>query len=56
MTPLDLVLLLQLANAVQNAMTGPDTSFAGGIVAAATLLLLNVVISRLGKRRRPFRR
>ena len=26
MTPFDLVLLLLIANAVQNAMTGPDTS------------------------------
>ena len=45
MTPLDLVLLLLIANAVQNAMTGPDTSVAGGIVAAATLLIMNVVIT-----------
>jgi len=36
----DLVLLLVLANAVQNAMLGPDTSLAGGLVAAGTLLVL----------------
>ena len=47
MTPIDLVLLLLIANAVQNAMTGPDTSVIGGLVAAGTLLLLNVVFSRL---------
>ena len=51
MTPLDLTLLLLLANAVQNAMTGPDTSLAGGIVAAATLLLVNSLVNRLVKRR-----
>ena len=56
MTPLDLVLLLLLANAVQNAMTGPDTSVSGGIVAAATLLLVNSGVNRLGKRGRPVRR
>src|SRR5208283_4340121 len=38
MTPFDLVLLLLISNSVQNAMTGPDTSLAGGAVAAATLL------------------
>jgi uncharacterized membrane protein YcaP (DUF421 family) len=34
----DLVLLLIIANAVQNAMVGPDTSLAGGLVAAAVLI------------------
>jgi len=47
MTPFDLVLLLLIANAVQNAMTGPDTSVTGGLVAAATLLVVNAVMSRL---------
>lgn len=47
MTPLDLVLLLLIANAVQNAMTGPDTTISGGLVAAATLLLLNAIVTRI---------
>jgi uncharacterized membrane protein YcaP (DUF421 family) len=47
MTPFDLVLLLLIANAVQNAMTGPDTSVTGGIIAAATLLILNMIVTRL---------
>ena len=47
MTPFDLVLLLLLSNSVQNAMTGPDTSVLGGVVAAATLLLLNYLIAEL---------
>src|SRR6201985_1397099 len=53
MTPFDLTLLLLLSNSVQNAMTGPDTSLAGGAVAAATLLLLNYGIAYLagGNRR-----
>lgn len=38
MTPFDLVVLLLISNAVQNAMTGPDTSVGGGIVAAVTLI------------------
>jgi uncharacterized membrane protein YcaP (DUF421 family) len=55
MTPFDLVLLLLIANAVQNAMTGPDTSLTGGIVAAATLLIMNAIITLLVWRQRKFR-
>jgi uncharacterized membrane protein YcaP (DUF421 family) len=36
----DLVLLLVLANSVQNAMVGSDVSLVGGFAAAATLLIL----------------
>jgi uncharacterized membrane protein YcaP (DUF421 family) len=56
MTPFDLVLLLLIANAVQNAMTGPDTSLTGGLVAAATLLLMNAGVTRLVWRNRKLRR
>jgi uncharacterized membrane protein YcaP (DUF421 family) len=45
MTPFDFLLLLLLANAVQNAMTGPDTSLAGGMVAAGTLFVLNIIVA-----------
>src|SRR2546427_2188362 len=38
MSTFDLVLLLIIANAVQNAMVGPDTSLAGGLVAAGGLI------------------
>ena len=47
MTPFDLVLLLLISNAVQNAMTGPDTSVSGGIIAAVTLLLINAAVTQL---------
>ncbi len=56
MTPFDLTLLLLLSNSVQNAMTGPDTSLAGGAVAAATLLILNYLIAELSGTNRRFRR
>jgi uncharacterized membrane protein YcaP (DUF421 family) len=36
MTLFDLTLLLLLSNSVQNAMTGPDTSLIGGVIAAST--------------------
>jgi len=47
MTVFDLVVLLLLANAVQNAMVGPDTSLTGGVLAAAVLLVLNGFVARL---------
>ena len=56
MTPFDLTLLLLLSNSVQNAMTGPDTSLFGGIVAACTLLLLNHLIGNISGTNRSFRR
>src|ERR1700716_3338478 len=56
MTPFDLTLLLLLSNAVQNAMTGPDTSVIGGIVAACTLLILNYLVADVSGVNRRFRR
>jgi uncharacterized membrane protein YcaP (DUF421 family) len=56
MTPFDLTLLLLLSNSVQNAMTGPDTSLAGGAVAAATLLILNYLIADVAGINRRFRK
>jgi len=43
----DFVLVLLVSNAVQNAMVGSDTSVEGGIVAAGTLLVINVWLTRL---------
>jgi uncharacterized membrane protein YcaP (DUF421 family) len=56
MTPFDLTLLLLLSNSVQNAMTGPDTSLIGGVVAASTLLLLNYLVGMLSGTSSGFRR
>lgn len=56
MTPFDLTLLLLISNAVQNAMTGPDTSLLGGVVAASTLLLLNYLIAEVSGGNRRFRK
>ncbi len=47
MTVFDLVVLLLISNAVQNAMVGADTSLVGGIAAAVTLLLVNAGIALL---------
>jgi uncharacterized membrane protein YcaP (DUF421 family) len=43
--PFDLVVILLVANAVQNAMVGADVTLGGGIVSAATLLALNYGVS-----------
>ncbi len=56
MTPFDLTLLLLISNSVQNAMTGPDTSLVGGVVAAATLLVLNYLIAEVSGGNRRFRK
>jgi uncharacterized membrane protein YcaP (DUF421 family) len=44
---LDLVVLLLLSNVVQNAIIGPDNSFLGGVLGAATLVVCNYVLIRL---------
>jgi uncharacterized membrane protein YcaP (DUF421 family) len=56
MTPFDLTLLLLISNAVQNAMTGSDTSLLGGVVAASTLLVLNYLVAELSGGNRRFRK
>jgi uncharacterized membrane protein YcaP (DUF421 family) len=43
----DLILLLILANAVQNAMVGSNNSLAGGITAGLTLLGINFLLGKL---------
>lgn len=43
----DLVFILLISNAVQNAMVGTDTSLVGGVVAAFSLFLLNYFMKQL---------
>ncbi|SEW13537.1 Protein of unknown function [Chryseobacterium wanjuense] len=42
----DVVLLLLISNAVQNAMVGPDTSLQGGLIAALVLFIANFIVKR----------
>lgn len=56
LTPFDLVVLLLISNAVQNAMTGPDTSVGGGAIAAVTLVLVNYAVAFARQRSHRFRR
>src|SRR5437762_3606565 len=50
MSPVDLVVILVISNAVQNAMTGGDNSLIGGVIAATTLVAVNTAFSRVGHR------
>jgi uncharacterized membrane protein YcaP (DUF421 family) len=50
MSPVDLVVILVIANAVQNAMTGGDNSLIGGVIAASTLVGMNLVFGRVAHR------
>jgi uncharacterized membrane protein YcaP (DUF421 family) len=47
----DLVVLLMLSNTVQNAIIGDDSSVTGGIIGAASLLVLNYLVVRFLFRR-----
>src|SRR5947209_18759903 len=46
LNPFDLVVLLTLSNTVQNAIIGEDNSVTGGIIGAATLLVVNYAVVR----------
>ena len=46
MNSFDLIVLLTLSNTVQNAIIGDDNSVLGGMIGAATLVILNVVVVR----------
>jgi uncharacterized membrane protein YcaP (DUF421 family) len=54
--PFDLVVILLVANAVQNAMVGADVSLTGGLVSAVTLFAANYAVSALSYRSVFFRR
>ncbi len=43
----DLVFILLISNAVQNAMVGPDSTLLGGLVAASTLFVVNYSLKYL---------
>jgi len=47
LNPFDLVVLLTISNTVQNAIIGNDNSLTGGLIGAATLLLVNHFVVRL---------
>lgn len=44
---IDLVFILLISNAVQNAMVGPDSSLEGGLIAALALFITNYGLKKL---------
>lgn len=55
-TPFDVLLIVLLGNAVQNALLGEDTSLAGGLLLAATLIAINYAVGWLASRSRRMER
>lgn len=47
LTVVDLVFILLISNAVQNAMVGADSTLIGGLVAAGTLFIANYIFKLL---------
>ena len=47
LNPFDLVVLLSLSNAVQNAIIGEDNSVTGGLIGAFSLLAINYLVVRV---------
>lgn len=43
----DVILILLISNAVQNAMVGNNTSLEGGIIAASVLFIINYILRKL---------
>jgi uncharacterized membrane protein YcaP (DUF421 family) len=56
LSPFDLVLLLVLSNALQNAMNAGDNSLTGGIILALTLVGTNWLVGWIAWRSRGFSR
>jgi uncharacterized membrane protein YcaP (DUF421 family) len=56
LAPFDFALILLIANAVQNAMVGPDSSLVGGLVAALVLFLANYLLGKLAANNRKVER
>lgn len=49
-TPFDMLLVVLLGNAVQNALLGKDTSVGGGLLLAVTLIALNWTVGLVSAR------
>src|SRR5580704_19261090 len=52
LNPFDLIVLLTLSNTVQNAIIGDDNTVTGGLLGAATLLIVNYFVVRFVHRHR----
>src|SRR5258708_858603 len=55
-TSLDFVVLITIANTVQNAIIGPENSLTGGLFGGAVLLIINDLVVRLTYRSKALER
>lgn len=55
-TPFDLLVVMLLSEAVSNALNGGDTSVFGGLVSAAVLMALNMLVAVVTARSRTVQR
>jgi uncharacterized membrane protein YcaP (DUF421 family) len=51
-TPFDLLIVMLLSEAVSNSLNGGDDGITGGLIVAATLVTLNMLLSTLSSRSR----
>src|SRR5215217_1058424 len=51
-TPFDLLIVMLLSEAVSNSLHGGDEGITGGLIVAATLVSLNLIISTISSRSR----
>ena len=56
LTPFDLIVILIISNAVQNAIIGEDNSLSGGVVSVLTILALNFLFVEIAYRSKRIRR
>ena len=49
-TPFDLLVVMLLSEAVSNSLSGGDDSLSGGLIIAATLIVLNSLVALLSSR------
>ena len=47
LNPFDIVLILLISNAVQNAMVGSNVSLEGGIISAFSLFVINIIFKKV---------
>ena len=47
LNPADIVLILLISNAVQNAMVGSDITLEGGLIAAFSLFSINFIFKKV---------
>ncbi len=56
LNPFDFIVLMTLSNTLQNAIIGDDNTVAGGVIGAASLVVINYLVVRLARSNRRLQR